>query len=208
MASLERRKVKLRLLQGLAAIIACAVAVAVSIVSAQGLPNLPLLYHGRVYVEGVPTPDGLRILARIVGCGYESPEPVEVKDGRYARLEIAPEGTACVNKTISFYATYGVDEVRALDTALYRPPDLTVPGSLTPKRDLLFPRLPTLPPTPTPTPTLTPTPTPTMTPTPTAALPIPGDPAVRSASLWVLVVGIVALMAGAAVLGLARARTR
>jgi len=202
---------KARLWKGAAAVIACAMAATVFTVSAQGpIPNLPLSYSGQVFIEGQPTPDGLQIFARILD--YET-ALVEVKDGRYSGLVVAPTGTAYTNKQIVFYATLGFEELRALETALYRPPDLTEPDSLTPVRNLHFTRLPTPPPTPTPTPTPTPIPTatliptPTMTPTPTAALPIPGDSTVGTASLWVLVAGVVGLMVGFAVLGLARSRT-
>lgn len=187
-----------RLLNAVAAVVACAMAATVFALSAQEpIPAIPLLYSGRVYVEGRPAPDGLQILARIVD--YET-EPVEVEDGWYMVLQVAPPGTGYANRTITFHATFGADEVEALETAIYRPPDLTKPGSITPTQDLHFDRLPMPPPTPTPTAT------PTITPTPTAALPIPGDPTVGAASVWVLVVGAVGLMVGLAVLRLARRR--
>lgn len=196
---------KARLWKAIAAVIACAMAAAVFTVSAQEpIPNLPLSYSGQVFIEGMPTPDGLQIFARILD--YETAR-VEVKDGRYSGLVVAPPGTGYTNKAIEFYATLGFEEVQALEIALYRPPDISKPGSLTPERYLHFTRLPTPPPTPTPTPTPTVTPTPTITPTPTAALPIPGDSTVGTASLWVLVAGVVGLMVGFAILGLARTRT-
>jgi hypothetical protein len=76
----------------------------------------------------------------------------------------------------------------------------------TPWLDLHFDHAPSPPPTPTPTPTPTVPPTPTMTPTPTPALPIPGDPAVGTLAVWVLVAGALALVGGLVVLRLARAR--
>jgi hypothetical protein len=192
-----------RLWKGILAAVALVLAAVPLVASAQGIPSLPVLYKGQVSVGGEPAPDGLLIFARILD--YET-APVEVEDGQYRMLQVAPPSASYAGKEIVFYATYGFGEVQALERAIYRIPDLTVPGSLTPTKDLSFPQLPPPPPTPTLTPTPTVTPTPTMTPTPTPALPIPGDPTVGTLAVWVLVAGALALVGGLVVLRLARAR--
>jgi len=172
--------------------------VSVSQVSAsESLLSLPVLFSGQVSVDGDPSPDGLVIFARILD--WES-QRVTVKDSRYAALPIAPPRVEHVNKPIFFFATYGFDEVQANNSATYRRPSLSFPSTLTVTQDLVFSRLPEMPP---PTPTPTPRPTPTMTPTPTPALPIPGDPSVRGLWMWVVIVGVVAVLGGVTVWRLA-----
>lgn len=184
---------------GVLALLACLLTAGVLMGNGQGTPPpLPVVYSGWVQVKGTLAPDGLLIFARL--DGYQS-DTVAVKQGQYRGLKIAPLGAGYTGKTITFYATYGVDEVQARETAVYQPADPTKPASWTPKLDLYFDRLPMPPPTPTPTPT------PTVTPTPTAALPIPGDSAVGAAPLWLLVAGALGLATGLAALALVRRRS-
>lgn len=182
------------------AVLACALAAGV-LMGNGAPPPLPVIYHGWVQVGDGLAPDGLIVFARV--DGYESGR-VTVAGGEYKGLKIAPPGPGYTGKQLSFYATLGVDEVQAHETVVYQPASAADPESWTPKLDLYFDRLPVPLPTPTPTPTPTLTPTPTVTPTPTAALPIPGDPTVGAASLWVLVIGVVGLLAGFAALRLVR----
>jgi len=185
-------------------VIACiAAGTTVFTASAQGqqLPPLPVVYSGRVSIEGQPTPEGLRIYARILE--YKTKRTAPVTGGQYFALTVAPVGAGYVGKRIYFYATWceegreGCDVVQAVEAATYRVPTF---GDLTRVQNLFFLRLPAPPPTPTPAPT------PTMTPTPTPALPIPGDPAVGTIWVWVTVAGVLGLVGGLAALGLARAR--
>ena len=194
-----------RLWKGILGAVALVLAAVPLVASAQGapIPKLPVLYGGQVSVGGQPAPSGLLIFARVVD--YET-TPVAVKDGRYSMLQVAPPSTAYAGNEIVFYATYGFGNVQAPERAIYRIPDLSIPGSLTPTKDISFPQLPPPPPTPTPTPTPTVTPTPTMTPTPTPALPIPGDPTVGTVAVWVLVAGALVLVGGLVVLRLAGTR--
>ena len=163
-------------------------------VQAQELPSFPLIFSGQVTIEGQPTPDGLQIFARVLE--YES-NPVEVKDGNYSALAVAPSRSGYVGRPIRFYATYGFGEVQAVEMVTYRTPTLE---DFTRTRSLFFQSLPAPPPTPTPSPT------PTMTPTPTPALPIPGDPMVATVWAWALAVGALGLVGGLVAMRLARTR--
>ena len=140
----------------LLAVAALAAAVFASDAFAQAPPPFPFLYKGTAKTsDGAAVPDGLTIFA-IVG-DYRS-EPVEVENGRFRDLTVAPESSAFFNKTIIFVLW----DVEADQTDTFT--RVGFPDFRT--LDLTFPRLPD--PTPTPTVLTTPTATPTHTPVPTA----------------------------------------
>ena len=135
---------------------ALAAAIFASDAFAQAPPPFPFLYKGTAKTsDGAAVPDGLTIFA-IVG-DYRS-EPVEVENGRFRDLTVAPESSAFFNKTIIFVLW----DVEADQTDTFT--RVGFPDFRT--LDLTFPRLPD--PTPTPTVLTTPTATPTQTPVPTA----------------------------------------
>ena len=140
----------------LLAVAALAAAIFASDAFAQAPPPFPFLYKGTAKTsDGAAVPDGLTIFA-IVG-DYRS-EPVEVENGRFRDLTVAPESSAFFNKTIIFVLW----DVEADQTDTFT--RVGFPDFRT--LDLTFPRLPD--PTPTPTVLTTPTATPTHTPVPTA----------------------------------------
>ena len=140
----------------LLAVAALAAAIFASDAFAQAPPPFPFLYKGTAKTsDGAAVPDGLTIFA-IVG-DYRS-EPVEVENGRFRDLTVAPESSAFFNKTIIFVLW----DVEADQTDTFT--RVGFPDFRT--LDLTFPRLPD--PTPTPTVLTTPTATPTQTPVPTA----------------------------------------
>jgi hypothetical protein len=117
---------------------------------AEHAPALPTSYNGGLTVDGVPVPDGLKLLARV--DGYES-SPVITSGGRYERLVVQPDQSD-IGKTVTFH----LDGVQANEM------DVFSPGKSGPNYtrlifDLTFPSLPVPTPTPTPRPTETPTPT-------------------------------------------------
>ena len=177
-----------------------------AVVSAQGLPTFPNSFNGKAFVAGQPAPDGLEIFARVGDYQSNTPLPgsdpakrsmVLVTNGAYNALTVSPPDENVFGKTITFHATLGFGDVQATETATF-----VIGIQVLFDFDLNFPSMPTGPPTPTPPPTATPPPTPTTTP----VLPIPGDPAVPQLSRLALVGGGVALVAGIAVLLVARRR--
>ncbi len=104
---------------------------------AQLPPPIPALYGGTATVSGSPVPDGMRITARI--GTYES-APVEVRNGRYSSLVVAPPDASFSGRTITFH----LEGVQANQT------DTFAAGKRNLSFNLTFPRLPE--PTPTPTP--------------------------------------------------------
>ena len=119
-------------------------------------PPFPFIYKGAVNTsDGSPVPDGHQI---VVVIGDYMSEPVEVVNGRYRDLTVAPSNSHFFNRPIKFVLwdveAEQVDEFRRVGFPAFR------------TLDLIFPRLPD--PTPSPTAVTTPTPTPTATPVPTA----------------------------------------
>ena len=174
-------------------------------VSAQTFPPFPNNFSGKAFVAGQPAPDGLEVFARIDGYqsnvarpGFDADQRavVLVSSGEYVTLVVQPPDDTFFGKTITFHATLGFGEVQATETAVFL--NLQILSGF----DLNFPSMPTGAPTPTPPPTPTLVPTPTTTP----VLPIPGDPSVPKLSRMALVVGGAVLVAGIAVLLVARRR--
>ena len=131
-------------------------AVFVSDAFAQSPPPFPFIYKGAAETsDGSPVPDGLQIVA-VIG-DYRS-EPVEVVNGRYRDLTVAPSSSRSFNRPIKFVLW----DVEAEQTEEFKRVGFPTFKTL----DLTFPRLPD--PTLTPTAVTTPTPTPTVTPVPTA----------------------------------------
>ncbi|MCZ6892136.1 MAG: hypothetical protein O7F09_06440, partial [Chloroflexi bacterium] len=129
---------------------------------AQAPPIAPRIFSGSVTVGGVPAPDGLQIVGRILS--YET-LPVPTSGGRYFQLIVGPPNNL-VGQTLTFHIL-GV-ELTAADFV----PGFQGGGSAT--VNLTFPQLPPPTPTPVPIPTATSTPVATPTPLPTATpLPTP-----------------------------------
>ena len=128
---------------------------------AQGAPPLaPFVYSGTVTVGGVPAPDGLQIVGRVLS--YETP-PVLTAGGQYFQLIVGPPSTF-QNQTLTFHILgFGLIATQAI------PGFQGGPGSGIVNLD--FPQLPPPTPTPIPIPTATPTPIATATPIPTATPP-------------------------------------
>ena len=140
----------------LLAVAALAAAVFASDAFAQAPPPFPFLYKGTAKTsDGAAVPDGLTIFAMV---GDYKTEPVEVENGRFRDLTVAPESSAFFNKDIIFVLWDVEAEQTDTFTRVGFPDFRTL--------DLTFPRLPD--PTPTPTVLTTPTATPTHTPVPTA----------------------------------------
>jgi hypothetical protein len=152
------------------AVLALAVAAGVfssGSLSAQGLPSGPYIYFGTATVNALPVPDGFSIYAEM---GTYRSEPVEVSDGEYFSLTVAPVEGTFNNQTIRFF----LDGEPAIETDTYRPSGVPIIKS---GFSLNFAKLPDPTPTPSPIPTDTPTPapilpTPISTPTPTVAEPM------------------------------------
>jgi hypothetical protein len=181
------------------AVLACLGTFGTASVFAQSgeIPSLPLIFSGDVSVEGRADVSGLELFAKV--DDYTS-RRVTVKSGKYVALQVTPPSDHA-GREIRFYLAHvgGTDAVEAMETAEYRVPTFS---DFTRKQNLFFSKLPLPPPTPTPSPT------PTMTPTPTPVLPIPGEPAVRTVSMWVLVVGVLGVIGGIATIRLASSRRR
>ncbi|PKB72881.1 MAG: hypothetical protein BZY75_04745 [SAR202 cluster bacterium Io17-Chloro-G7] len=152
-------------------------------------------YSGTVTLQGVPAPAGTKLIGCVLDCvtGFES-KPVELQaGGRYESLEVNPSDEALIGLPVSFYLVNDFGRIKAEETTDFVGVfDFYV-------ADLTF-NLPL--PVPTPIPTVTPT----MQPTPTAILPVPGDPAITAIPRLALIVGAVAVAAGAGMILLARRR--
>ena len=155
------------------------------LISAQELPQMPDVYSGTAKLSnGANMPDGIKIIARVLD--YESAS-VEVEDGKYLSLVVTPlearflskinasnecslttkvvenySASNCVSFHAVIYDVSGeviIDCVQASQVRAYT--GFNIENGL----NLIFDRLPTIPPTPTPIPpTATPTPVPTATP--------------------------------------------
>ena len=158
--------------KAIAATAAIALAIAVGVLStgslsAQSLPSGPYIYYGTASVNGLPVPDGFSIYAEM---GTYRSESVEVSNGEYFSLTVAPTEGVFNNETIRFF----LEGVPAIETDMYRPSGIPV---IKTDFSLNFAKLPDPTPTPSPIPTDTPTPapilpTPVFTPTPTVAEPM------------------------------------
>ena len=170
---------------------------ALGAVSQQGVPAFPIVYGGKVSIQGAAAPDGLSLVACVAGCdaGWES-KAAKTLEGRYVALKVeAPE--SLVKEETTFWLVNEFGRIKAKQTANYEP-SLEVSRTLDLEFDEPMPTPP--PPTPTPTPTVTPTPL------PTPGLPIPGDPSAPRLANGAIIAGIAALLVGGAVLLLARRR--
>ena len=158
--------------KAIAAMAVIALAIAAGVFStgsiyAQSLPSGPYIYFGTASVNGLPVPDGFSIYAEM---GTYRSEPVEVTNGEYFSLTVAPTSGVFNNQTIRFF----LDGEPAIETDKYRASGVPIiKGGFS----LNFARLPDPTPTPSPVPTDTPTPapitpTPISTPTPTVAVPM------------------------------------
>ena len=166
---------------------------ALGAVPQQEIPAFPVVYSGKVSIQGAPTPEGLSLVACV--AGWES-EPAKTLEGRYVFLKVeAPE--SLVKEETTFWLVNQFGRIKAKQTVSYEPSQ-EVSRTLDLEFDEPMPTPP--PPTPTPTPTVTPTPL------PTPGLPIPGDPSAPRLANGALIAGIAALLVGGAVLLLARRR--
>ncbi len=155
------------------------------LISAQELPQMPDVYSGTANLSnGANMPDGTKIIARVLD--YESASVV-VEGGKYLSLVVTPlearflskinasnecslttkvvenySASNCVSFHAVIYDASGeviIDSVQASQVRAYT--GFNIENDL----NLIFDRLPTIPPTPTPIPpTATPTPVPTATP--------------------------------------------
>ncbi len=138
-------------------------------------PPFPFIYKGTARTsDGSAVPDGFQIVAEV---GDYRSEPVEVKDGQYRDLTVAPSSSRYFNRTIKFV----IWDVEAEKTDVFKRVGFPAFKTL----HLTFPRLPD--PTPTATAITTPTPTPTATPVPTptplpTATPVPTPTPVPTAT--------------------------
>ncbi len=152
-------------------------------------------YSGTVTLQGAPAPAGTKLIACVLDCvtGFES-KPAELQaGGSYEFLEVNPSDEALIGLPVSFYLVNDFGRVKAEETTDFVGVfDFYV-------ADLTFTQ-------PLPVPTPIPTVTPTMQPTPTAILPVPGDPAITAIPRLALIVGAVAVAAGAGMILLARRR--
>ena len=153
-----------------AILILATVAVSSAGVAWAQFPPFPALYKGDVTVGGLPAPDGITIVARIVNYRnlptWES-RPVTTSSGRYLNLAVGATDRSYLGGTITFHT----DGVQAQQTGMFT--ELLLPQEVT--LNLTFPAIPPTP-TPTPMPTSTPTqmpPTPTQTSTPILPTPTP-----------------------------------
>ncbi len=147
-------------------------------VYAQEGPVIPTTYRGAVTITNGTSAEGMTITGQIIksdGSVYTT-EPVQIRNGKYFMLIVAPPDLSYKNEMIKFYLD-GIIGAREVD--------IFVPGrsgrdSATGMQfgpyifDLSFPSVPT----PTPTPTATPTATPTVT-----ATPLPANPAIFAGSV-------------------------
>jgi len=133
------------------------------------------------------------LIACIDGCqdGFESPAYPLKADGKFAQLEVKPLNEELVGHTITFYLENEFGRIQALESRPYIGVfDFYV-------QDLTFVD-------PMPTPGPTPVPEPTPRPTPIALLPVAGDPSVARLPKIALMAGGAAVVAGAALLLVAR----
>ena len=137
----------LRVGLGLAALVGTLLLSAAPASAQEQPPNLPTVFSGSATGGGKAVPNGFTLVARI-DTRYES-APVEVKDGRYELLVVAPDDQALIGQAV----TFDLEGVLANQTATYQP------GVVNTSFNLTFPKLPDPTPTPTATPTLTPVPT-------------------------------------------------
>ena len=143
----------------LLAVATLAAAVFASDAFAQAPPPFPFFFQGTAKTsDGAAVPDGLQIFAMV---GDYKSESVDVENGRYRHLVVAPESSDFFNKDIIFVLW----DVEADQTDTFTRVSAGTFAEFR-KLNLTFPRLPD--PTPTPTVLTTPTATPTHTPVPTA----------------------------------------
>ena len=123
--------------------------------------------------------------------GFESSAYPLKADGKFAQLEVKPLNEELVGHTITFYLENEFGRIQALESRPYIGVfDFYV-------QDLTFvDRMPT--------PGPTPVPEPTPRPTPIALLPVAGDPSVAQLPKIALMAGGAAVVAGAALLLVAR----
>ena len=70
---------------------------------AQEPPPLPILYGGRVLIDGEPAPAGTEVVARV--GDYETSTTVEVgEEGRYRNLLVAPPSSDYYDMPVTFHA--------------------------------------------------------------------------------------------------------
>ena len=150
-------------------------------------------FSGTVLLEGSPPPEGTLLIACIDDCedGFESPAYTLKAGGTFAQLEVKPLNEELVGHTITFYLENEFGRIQALESRPYIGVfDFYV-------QDLTFvDRMPT--------PRPTPVPEPTPRPTPIALLPVAGDPSVAQLPKIALMAGGAAVVAGAALLLVAR----
>ncbi|MEE8372897.1 MAG: hypothetical protein V3R87_04240 [Dehalococcoidia bacterium] len=168
----------------LIAMVVMILALVPSLASAQG--DIPCAFHGTVYLDGAPVPNGTSVTASVGGFlfGTTTPGIVEATGLSYGPstyyLKIGPEvGSAFSNgAVITFRIASRVAAQTVVWDNAFHPGnnvtlDLTASTVATPS--------PTPAPTPTPTPTRAPTPTPVPTPVPTA-VPTPTPPGIATSN--------------------------
>ncbi len=82
-----------------------------------GPPPLPQVYWGAVTVAGAPAPEGLRLVAVVDDFHTAS---VEVQEGRYSALTVAPPGPRYQGKRVRFYLTSSQGRAEASEQGTFQ----------------------------------------------------------------------------------------
>ena len=114
-------------------------------------PPLPIIYDGKVSIQGQEAPEGLSLFACVQGCAsYRSDQVTIGPGGEYRVLVVGPPNESFLNKEITFWIENEFGRIKATQTAIFRVP--SDPKDLTPRLNLEFSDpLPEPPPPPTPT---------------------------------------------------------
>ena len=131
-----------------------------------GVPPLPVIYGGEVYVDGVLLMEEAELTVRM---GDWESRPVTVQDGKFLALVAGPPGVEYVDQPITFHLN-GMEAVQQFVFPLQG-----APSSETVRLEFGSPIV-----EPTATPTMEPEPTATLEPTPTATQEQPAEQATPS----------------------------
>ncbi len=130
-----------------------------------GIPPLPVIYGGEVYVDGVLLAEEAELTVRV---GDWESRPALVQDGRFLALIAGPPSVAYVDQPITFH----LNGMEAIQRFVF--PFQGVPSSETVRLEFGSPAEPTA------TPTMEPEPTATLEPMPTATQEQPAEQATPS----------------------------
>ena len=164
---------------GLLALLALVTLLLPAAVVAQEPPGIPLIFEGRVSIDGEPAPVGSTISAEIEGVEVAGPERI-TDAGRYG-ITIEPDDN--VGKMVVFKVNGVVGGQHEYVDPWETPTvelNLSVEGAA-----------PTPTPTPSPSPSPTPTPSPTPSPTPT---PTPSDGGLSTMWLIIIIAAVVVVI--------------